>query len=53
MQVTWRDGERSIGLSDRSERTDRMYLWTTGSDQEHVLNYEHYNGYDLIWRGAS
>ena len=22
-------------------------------NQEHVLNYERYNGYDLIWRGAS
>ena len=53
MQVTWRDGECLIGLSDRLECTDRMYQWTTGLDQEHMLNYERYNDYDSIWRGAS
>ena len=30
MQVTWRDGERWIGMSDRSTRVDQMDPWSTG-----------------------
>ena len=39
MQVTWRDGECWIGLSDRSTRVDRMDAWTTGDDQATCVNW--------------
>ena len=39
MQVTWRDGERWIGLSNRSMRDDRMDAWTTGDDQATCVNW--------------
>ena len=34
-------------------RVDRMDARTTDGDQTHVLKSMRYNGYDLIWQGAS